>query len=329
MRTFLRPGWIALAVVVVAFAALCFSVLAPWQLGKNTATDQRNGLIKTAVSTPTAPLSEVAPAGRGFDPSTEWREVSMTGRYLTDREVLVRLRSVSERPAVEVLTPFAIGDGSRVVLVDRGYVRPEQGALPDVPVAPSAETTIVGRIRKSEGTTPGRGAHSEAGALAVYTIDPVEVGRATDTTLDPFYLQLSPGQPGALGEIPLPQLDSGPYLSYGLQWLAFGIMAPLGAGYFIVSEVRQRRRAKAAARAPDVAGVTSSEPGSPDDSASHKDPVSHNDDAPRSRRERVRADLRSAGTGSGTRQRFQIGSGPGTESTSEQVRNKLSERYGG
>ncbi|GAB90543.1 hypothetical protein GORHZ_105_00140, partial [Gordonia rhizosphera NBRC 16068] len=69
-------------------------------------------------------------------------------------------------------------------------------------------------------------------------------------------------------------------------------------------------------------------PGSPNDPTSPNDSTSH-DDAPRSRRERVRADLRSAGTGSGTRQRFQIGSGPGTESTSEQVRNKLSERYGG
>ena len=38
----LRPGWIALALVVVAFAYLCFSVLAPWQLGKNTTTSREN-----------------------------------------------------------------------------------------------------------------------------------------------------------------------------------------------------------------------------------------------------------------------------------------------
>ncbi len=34
----LRPGWLALGLVVVAFAYLCFTVLAPWQLGKNTKT---------------------------------------------------------------------------------------------------------------------------------------------------------------------------------------------------------------------------------------------------------------------------------------------------
>ena len=38
----LRPGWLALGLVVVAFAYLCFTVLAPWQLGKNTKTNKEN-----------------------------------------------------------------------------------------------------------------------------------------------------------------------------------------------------------------------------------------------------------------------------------------------
>ena len=37
-RALFQPGWLALAVAVVAFAYLCFTVLAPWQLGKNTKT---------------------------------------------------------------------------------------------------------------------------------------------------------------------------------------------------------------------------------------------------------------------------------------------------
>ncbi|MEE2035232.1 hypothetical protein Q8814_24520, partial [Rhodococcus sp. CC-R104] len=55
---------------------------------------------------------------------------------------------------------------------------------------------------------------------------------------------LDADQPGGFGTIPLPQLDAGPYLSYGLQWLAFGIMAPLGLGYFLWAELRERRKAK-------------------------------------------------------------------------------------
>ena len=41
----LRPGWVALAVVVIAFTYLCFTVLAPWQLGKNTKTSRENNQI--------------------------------------------------------------------------------------------------------------------------------------------------------------------------------------------------------------------------------------------------------------------------------------------
>lgn len=310
VRTFLRPGWIVLGVVVVAFAAMCFYVLAPWQLGKNSATEERNQLIKTAMNTGAAPIAAIAPTGAAFDPSTEWREVTLAGHYLPDKQVLVRLRSVDEQPAIEVLTPFVVDGTARTVLVDRGYVRPEQGAIPDVPSAPAEDTTISARIRKSEGTTPGRGAHSEAGALAVYTIDPAEAGRAVGVALDPFYLQLSPGQPGSLGEIPLPQLESGPYLSYGLQWLAFGIMAPLGAAYFIYSEIKQRRNAK---RQSDGDGS------SPDDENA----------PPEKRRDRVRADLRDAGAASGSRQRGQIGHAPDVAGTSDDVRAKLTERYGG
>ena len=38
----LRPQWLALYVVVIGFAYLCFTVLAPWQLGKNTKTSREN-----------------------------------------------------------------------------------------------------------------------------------------------------------------------------------------------------------------------------------------------------------------------------------------------
>ena len=47
-----------------------------------------------------------------------------------------------------------------------------------------------------------------------------------------------------LGALPLPHLDAGPFLSYGIQWIAFGILAPIGLGYFAYSEIRQRRQGK-------------------------------------------------------------------------------------
>ena len=40
-----------------------------------------------------------------------------------------------------------------------------------------------------------------------------------------------------LGALPLPQTDSGPFFSYALQWIAFGVMALLGWLYFTVREL--------------------------------------------------------------------------------------------
>ena len=324
LRTFLRPGWIALAVVVVAFAALCFSILAPWQLGKNSKTSDRNHLIEQAVSIAPVPLASVAPAGSGFRSDTEWREVHITGTFLTDKQALVRLRSVGERPAVEVLTPFRVAESDRVLVVDRGYVRPEQGQTPVVPPPPQGEVTIDGRIRASEGTSPGRGAAVVDGALSVYTIDPGELSRATSTAMDPFYIQISPNQPGALGEIPLPQLDSGPYLSYGLQWLAFGIMAPLGAGYFIYAEIKQRRRTRGTASTDSAAVTTDSQAPATATSASATSERA-------ARRKRLRAELRgdTAVDDSDHSETTRIGLGPDTEHAPDDVRDKLTQRYGG
>ncbi|MFT4128231.1 MAG: SURF1 family cytochrome oxidase biogenesis protein [Gordonia sp. (in: high G+C Gram-positive bacteria)] len=328
LRSVVRPGWIALVLVVAAFAVACFTVLAPWQLGKNSATSHRNDLIKSAVATAPVPLGELAPAGAGFRPDAEWREVTLTGTFLADAQALVRLRSVDERPAIEVLTPFRVAGSDRILAVDRGFVRPDQNTTPAIPAAPAGTSTITARIRAPEGTSPGRGARISDGARTLYTIDPAQLSTATGLVMDPFYLQLSPGQPGALGEIPLPQLDSGPYLSYGLQWLAFGIMAPLGVGYFLVAEVRQRRRAAAG----DQSSSAATESGSGDGATPR--PASTAGPTRTQRRKRLRADLQRAGsrlddgdadlasapTG--------IGAGPDAAHTSGAVRSKLSQRYG-
>ncbi|MFT4043459.1 MAG: SURF1 family cytochrome oxidase biogenesis protein [Gordonia sp. (in: high G+C Gram-positive bacteria)] len=321
LRTFLRPQWIALAVVVIAFAALCFSILAPWQLGKNSRTSHRNHLIAQAAAMKPVPLDSVSTPGV-FDPATEWREVTMRGEYLTDKQALVRLRSVGEQPAMEILTPFRLAGTDRVVAVDRGYVRPQQSAVPNVPAAPAGIVTINGRIRASEGTSVGRGAGTADGALSMYTVDPAELARATHVRMDPFYLQLSPGQPGSLGEIPLPQLDSGPYLSYGLQWLAFGIMAPLGAGYFVYAEISQRRRAAATADSP-TSGAAHSPPDSPAVGS-----APHADTGRGARRKKLRAELRGEEF-TDTGDEVAIGAGPNTAHRPAQVRDKLTARYGG
>ncbi len=250
-----RPQWLALFVVVLAFAWLCFTVLAPWQLGKNTKTSRENSQIAASLSADPVPLTSVLPQQDSSAPDQQWHRVTATGRYLPEAQVVARLRSVDGDPAYEVLTPFAVDHGP-TVLVDRGYVKPEQGtALPAFAAPPGGTVTIEARLRDAEPVALGKEPFRADGAQQVYSINPGQVSQVTGVPLAGSYLQLVDNQPGGLGVIPLPHLDAGPFLSYGIQWIAFGIVAPIGLGYFIVAEVKARRREKAA-NAPETPAAT-------------------------------------------------------------------------
>lgn len=248
----LRPSWLALFVVVAAFAYLCFTVLAPWQLGKNTKTSRENSQISHSLTADPVPVTDFLPHQDSSAPAEQWRRVTATGRYLPDAQVLARLRVVDGEPAFEVLVPFAVDGpaGGPVVLVDRGYVRPVRGSqVPPIPSPPTGTVTISARLRDSESVMAGKEPFEEGGTRQVYSINIEQIAGLTGVPLAGSYLQLAEDQPGGLGVIGLPHLDAGPFLSYGIQWIAFGILAPLGVGYFVYSELRQRRREKAAADA--------------------------------------------------------------------------------
>jgi cytochrome oxidase assembly protein ShyY1 len=256
MAFLLRPGWIALALVVIAFTYLCFMVLAPWQLGKNTRTSRENQQIEYSLNTAPVSLKTFLPQQDSSAPTAQWRRVTATGHYLTDVQVLARLRVVEGEQAFEVLAPFIVDDGP-TVLVDRGYVRPEPGShVPPIPRPPDATVTITARLRDSEPTAQGKDPFTRDGVQQVYSINTEQVAALTKVPLAGSYLQLVDGQPGGLGVIGIPHLDAGPFLSYGIQWISFGILAPIGLGYFVYSEIRVRRQEKQAAPTAPQAPMT-------------------------------------------------------------------------
>ncbi|MEV0436499.1 SURF1 family cytochrome oxidase biogenesis protein [Nocardia sp. NPDC050413] len=244
----LRPSWLILALVVVAFAYLCFTILAPWQLNKNSSTEHRNQLIADSVQADPVAVTDILAGDPGTH--TEWRKVIATGTFLPDSTVLVRLRHLDGAPGYAVLAAFRLDDG-RTLLVDRGLVAAVDGTRPPaIAEPPGGAQRIEARVRASEGVVPDKVPSTQDGFRQVYTVDTTQESTVLGIPLTPIptgtdkggYLQLAEGQPGAFTPVPLPQLDAGPYLSYGLQWLAFGVMAPLGLGYFVFAEMRARRR---------------------------------------------------------------------------------------
>ncbi len=240
-----RPQWLALYVVVLGFAYLCFTVLAPWQLGKNTTTSRENAQISASLTADPVPVTSLLPRQDSVAPDAAWTRVTATGTYLPEGQVLARLRSVEGEAAFEVLVPFAV-DGGPTVLVNRGYVRPEGGSkVPEIAAPPTGTVTITARLRDSEMLATGKEPFRQDGVQQVYSINTEQISKITGVPLTGSYLLLVADQPGGLGVIGLPHLDSGPFLSYGIQWIAFGIVAPIGVGYFVVAEYKQRRRERA------------------------------------------------------------------------------------
>ncbi|WP_156753925.1 SURF1 family cytochrome oxidase biogenesis protein [Actinokineospora pegani] len=239
LKLLLRPGWLLLALVVVLFAVTCFTLLAPWQFGRNSERQATNTALESSTDSAPVPLREVLAAGQTPDNSTEWRRVTLRGAYEPAGGAVARLRTVQGNAAFEVLTPFRLDDGTHV-LVNRGYVRPVGGVrVPSFAAAPTGPVDLTARIRVDERDT--RPAFQDAttdGHRQVYGINSRVVGDAANIPLAPGYLQLEEGSPGVLSALPLPQREAGPFFSYALQWIAFGTMGILGLIYFTWREIK-------------------------------------------------------------------------------------------
>ena len=111
-------------------------------------------------------MTSVLPQQDSSAPDAQWQRVTATGHYLPDAQVLARLRVVEGDPAFEVLVPFAV-DGGPTVLVDRGYVKPEQGSrVPAIAPPPTGTVTITARLRDSEPAPEGKEPFRQDGRAA-------------------------------------------------------------------------------------------------------------------------------------------------------------------
>lgn len=265
-RTFLTPGWVIAAIVIIAFSYFAFTFLAPWQLGKNAKLEERNEHIVEAFDHDPEPIADVLGPDGALEAGREWSRVRATGRYL-EPDVLLRLRPVDRTPAFQVLTPFQL-DSGQVVLVNRGWVPAKNSTtVPDIASAPAGAVTLTGMMLAGEAQSP-TAPMQDQGYQMVYSINPAEVGELTGTAPIGPYLQLLSGEPGVLQPIPLPQLETGNHLSYGLQWILFGVLGPAGLAYFAFAESRERRRFREEqeqllADAPDPTAQPTAQPAQP------------------------------------------------------------------
>jgi cytochrome oxidase assembly protein ShyY1 len=259
----LRPGWLALLLAVLAFSGSCFLILSPWQFGRNAGREQRNAAIAASESTAPVPLAGFLAPNAEPSQRQVWRRVTVTGHYLPGKEVLARLREVNGQPAYEVVTPLRSTNG-RLLLIDRGWIPVTDGHASPYAPAPTSTVHLTARVQADEHPDPDHsGALHRGGHTQVYRINGDNIGDVLGLHFRAGYFTLVPNQPGGLRPLPLPERDSGPFLSYALQWIVFGVMALFGLGYFtrrelkpggaLTQEGRAQRRAQKAKGAPEAA----------------------------------------------------------------------------
>ena len=234
-RFALRPRWILSHLFVIALvSSMVWAGF--WQLRRLDEKQARNDRVRSRSEQPAVPVQSLAEPGE-FDaaPELEFRQVTATGRYVVDQEVLVRSRSLEGAPGSWVLTPLLLADGTAVV-VNRGWISNpgELHAVPEASAAPTGPVEVAGLVRLTE--TRGRFGPQDPAEGTLTDLARADVARLDQQVaqdLLPFFVQLLEQSPEIdltrdPEPVPAPTLDEGPHLSYAVQWFIFTTVAVVG-----------------------------------------------------------------------------------------------------
>lgn len=251
----MQPKWLLSHLFVLALVVTMVN-LGFWQLRRLDEKKDRNRRITSRSSEPDRQVGQVLTAQSSFADAAkvEFRPVTMTGRFRSDQELLVRSRSLEGSPGSWVLTPLVMADRTAVV-VNRGWIANE-GRFDSVPPqyrAPSGTVTVTGLIRLTE--TRGSFGPSDPRTGRLANLARADIGRfqrQVSERLVPAWVQLEREVPRPDGRVPrplpAPELTEGPHLSYAIQWFIFSSIAVIGYPLIV------RRRAGELARGDEDEG---------------------------------------------------------------------------
>ena len=172
-----------------------------------------------------APASNIGT--RAFDSIDRFARLQMYGTFEPPHQFLLDNRSHAGKPGYEVLTPFRLVDGRRL-LVNRGWI-PFGGyrdRLPDVGMSSVTPMTIAGRIDElpSGGLASGHAAPDHAAPWPKLTSFPThaELASALGGNLENRMLLLDTAAPdGYVREWSPPGMPPSRHFSYAIQWWGF------------------------------------------------------------------------------------------------------------
>lgn len=230
--------WLVRTVAGVLLVLLCVR-LGLWQLDRNEQRQERNAVIEANVGGDPVPAAQLVPPGQPLAEGDEWSTVEVTGRWDTGNELALRLRPVDGTRGVHALTPLVTDDGA-ALLVDRGFVAADgrDDDRIDLPAPPDGEVTVTARVRHSE---TGHDVDPSSGSVRFVDVEAIGAGLPY-----PLYgawgelVTQDPEPATALQLIDPPATESGPHLSYAIQWFLFAVVGVGGFVLLIRAEAKGR-----------------------------------------------------------------------------------------
>jgi surfeit locus 1 family protein len=213
-----------------------------WQLDRlaerRTANAQLMAALESApidLNAEIAAYEAVAPDAVAEDLAN--RDVTMSGAFDFDDQLILKLQNWGGIAGVHLITPFVLEGENVAVLVDRGWISDveyEAGRAYDEDSRPQ---TIEGYIALTE-TIRRRTAEAAVPVIAaneLYRVDVAAIQERLPYPLAPFYVKL-PQAEGSPPNLPIGapkevDLSEGPHLSYAVQWFIFSL--GLGIGYVV------------------------------------------------------------------------------------------------
>ena len=225
MKRFFNPISLLQSFVALLLIAACLFA-AQWQFSRGSNQSANNKIIAANIDLPSLNIEDVA----NLDPvANQWRKITLQGKFSMSNQELVRNRYYEGKYGFEVLTLFTAINGENF-WVDRGWVAagPNAATPPDVEQVTGESVEISARIRSENLSRQLQGSFFVTRATSV---KPKSIAKLQGIDANEYYLDLlgsSDGKVRPLTKIELPELSNGPHYAYGIQWLAFGLLALIG-----------------------------------------------------------------------------------------------------
>ncbi len=235
--------------VIALAAAALFVRLGVWQLQRLGERRALNAEISARLAAPPIDLSALRGAADLPD-SFRFRAAVARGTFDFTREIVLTGRGYRGTPGVYLVTPLRLAD-DEAVLVERGWVfSPDGRTVEDPGALREPDTTEVRGVLLAPGTVRGTQPSDTTWPRYLRVIELQRLAPHYPYRLLPLVLRRTVGGsylPDGMHPAPRPEINSGPHLSYAIQWFAFAVIAVVGS----VLLYHRSRGGDAAVRAPE------------------------------------------------------------------------------